>query len=372
MGSLNFLKENLQSSSKANLVDLYIEGVKQYVCFNPVYDEGMGALSFPDISIGEQKTISGKMKRISDLHQYEKTEGIVALYYDGIIRIADLLTLRDKGILYLVGTQKFLCNLLTTGKIPFLLCDEHRMIDSVIGEDETFNVEITIDLSMFECMNISEGIRLIYDKTLDGGKLKERINISLEQIESLSTRFHVGIFDLYYFESMNQLHIFTGMQSTFAYKDKMVFLTYSDIHNNTEIHEMLHVFLYKLGDPPFLLKEGIPSLGYELCRPRKKYSRYVCNIFMRNRLLKNLPYKDINRLVGRVTSDRQYSGEDYYTAASFLLWLYFEKGFDTVLDCYRLMKRENTSEQNLVILQSVVGENYENMVARWKEKIMLK
>lgn len=369
MENISSLKESLTNKESKDIIEIYINGIRQNVSINPIFNEEKQSVFFSDIYIGKKKEIYGKIKKVSVLSKYEREEGIIALYYSGKLKISELVLLKEKGILYLVGTDNFFCDLFSTCKVPTLLWDEYHKIDCLFNESDITDIKLIFDLTMFESIKVNEYSSIIYDKMLDETKLANRINTSLYQILSLSSCLKPNKFDVYYFKSIEQLHIFTGMQTTFAYKDKIIFLTYSDLHNNTEIHEIFHILLYGIGDPPFLLKEGLPSLGYELCKPQKKYNRYVCNVFMRNRILKNLPYKTIDQLIDFVVSDRKYNGEDYYTAASFLLWIVFEKGLDTVLDCYRLLKRENTSKQNQCILENIVGEKYDSMILRWKERI---
>lgn len=319
--------------------------------------------------MGESRAYFGKICYVSDLKAYEMKEDIIAVYYGGKIDIGELKQLKNKGVQFLIGSGNFFLELFDEMDIPYLLWDEGKKIESIFDRESVLDIRLIINLKMFTSMRMEQG-NVFYDKNLDAAKIEERVNHSLQQILKLTSAFELCEFDIYYFSSIEQLKCFTGMNSTFAYKDKVVFLTYSVLHNNTEIHEMLHIFLNKLGDPPFLLKEGFPSLGYELCS-NKRFNRYLCNVYMRNRLLKGLPYKTIDCLIDQVVSDREFNGEDYYTAASFLQWIVSEKGIDAIVLCYKKLKKENKSAQNRVLLEQIVGMNLDEMISCWHKKLTL-
>lgn len=351
------------------ILEIFIGEKKQKVCFNPAFAYDKRPLLFREQKMGESREYVGKIYHVTNLNAYEKKEDIVAVYYSGEIVISELKRLKNKGVQFLIGSKKFFFELFDEIDLPYLLWDEGREVEDLIERECTLDIRLTINFKMFDLMKMEQG-DVFYDKSLDVVKIEERVKHSLYQILNLTPAFKFSEFDIYYFSSIEQLKCFTGMDSTFAYKDKMVFLIYSQLHNNAEIHEMLHVFLNKLGDPPFLLKEGFPSLGYELCS-NKRFNRYLCNIYMKNRLLKELPYKTIDCMIDQVVSDRKYDGGDYYTAASFLHWIILERGIDTIVLCYKKLKRENKYAQNRALLEQMVGMKLEEMISCWHQKLTL-
>lgn len=351
------------------ILEIFIDGNKQNACINHAFVYDKRILLFQEQKMGESREYFGKIYYVTDLKAYKIEEDIIAVYYGGKIDIGELKQLKNKGVQFLIGPSNFFLELFDEMDIPYLLWDEGKKIESLFEYERVLDIRLIISLKMFAFMRMEQGV-VFYEKNLDAAKIEERVNHSLHQILKLTSAFELFEFDIYYFSSIEQLKCFTGMNSTFAYKDKMVFLIYSELHNNTEIHEMLHIFLNKLGDPPFLLKEGFPSLGCELCS-NKRFNRYLCNVYMRNRLLKGLPYKTIDCMIDQVVSNRAFNGEDYYTAASFLQWIVSEKGIDTIVLCYIKLKKGNKSAQNRVLLEQIVGMNLDEMISRWHRRLTL-
>lgn len=119
-----------------------------------------------------------------------------------------------------------------------------------------------------------------------------------------------------------------------SYKDSYAFIFFDEMSALPEIHEMTHLYLYRLGRPPFLFLEGMPTLMEQLlpkCAPNVTVLRSVAhNAFILNR---NLRISDMLSSEYIHTALARNSGS-YFFAASFLNWCREIYGWEKLKRCY--------------------------------------
>ena len=352
------------------MVKIEINKTSSNCGFIPIYsteDNELQSASF----IKEPKFFSGYIASIEVLpYLHSEENSIIALYAKENPGLETLVRIKRLGIPIVIVKNSGLIEVNSTNCLPTLLYDINGFLERKFDSlHRKIKAEVCIDISYISRIYYGD-IKIYYDNNLNF--CINYIESTLNELFRLFTIKKNPKFAIYYLNKIDSIIEMTCRNTTFAYKNCLVFTAHSDRHNYALIHELSHIFLYDIGDPPFILKEGIPTIIYDLIKGERRWERYVCNIYTQRRLMHDKEKKLrilIWKYIDSVDSDRIYNGEDYYIAASFVLYIYQKKGFDCLLELYRKLDRKKSNRANVSVLEAIVNENFDSLIEQWITKL---
>lgn len=313
---------------------------------------------------GEKVSIEGSILVDNQIDSADLLTKIILK--DKLDGIDELTEIKKRGCRAVVTCEQRLLDVNTFEGLPYIiyLPPTHRdMFTQREGERGT----IEIDLSMFTKKVWEDQFTLVYSKG-EPNYLINRIVTVTQQIRQLYHVHFPRLFTFYYFEDQNQQKALSYIKESFAYRNKYVGMVFKSGNYGAEAHELTHLALYQVGDPVFLFLEGLATLTYDLCTIPNHKEKFLANIMARNLKRKN-SLVPLDHLVKPVQSFKQYDSNCYFTAASFLSWLYTKVGMESLLACYRMMSKQNSLLENKAIFERIIGFELEKGELEWHKEL---
>lgn len=204
---------------------------------------------------------------------------------------------------------------------------------------------------------------LIYWKAYEMEHLYYRLTGDFKLVENYLGITRQQRLQVIFAKDIQDLSGLTGQNSSFAYRNLVMGLTYKSGKYRPELHEYTHILLYDWGSPPFLFLEGMATLISDLLLISEN-NRKSFDILSKG-FLKKYPAYHLKELFTVNYKSENYHIHMYHISASFVYYLIRIFGLEKVKEGYQVICRKNGLRDNLSIFQSVFGKPLEMLEKEW-------
>ncbi|MEK5034052.1 hypothetical protein MKY96_21555 [Paenibacillus sp. FSL R7-0302] len=204
---------------------------------------------------------------------------------------------------------------------------------------------------------------LMYWKAYEVEHLHHRLTGDFTLVENYLGITRQQRLQVIFAKDINDLSDLTGQNSSFAYRNLVVGLTYKLGKYRPELHEYTHILLYNWGSPPFLFVEGMATLISDLLlinENNRKSFDILSKVF-----LKKYPVFHLKELFTVDYKSENFHIHMYHISASFVYYLIRIFGLDKVKEGYQIICRKNGLSDNLSVFQSLFGQPLEMVEKEW-------